>query len=289
LQFEAIEKSFSPFVPDNKTAVLLLNHALHDNNEVFDPKINDTLTINKNIKSLLLDYHPEMDPNNIVGAYMGIKEVNPENGKKERTRDMRGENLGYAWLYESDKEMPEDEWGYRYWDALEYLKNRGAQHIVVGFPQIITDSVLNLVEIHNQIGKEIGTKTWLYYTELDNETYPGTGHPFADYWGVWVETECDGGACCFEMGGCEDGRPYPPPRQTPISRKRGDEDPSLAYDLSDYGHLGYNPELGPPNPDAPVQEQYTGTWALYEPPNDDPRVGALLAKHIINAAVGDLQ
>ena len=57
---------------------------------------------------------------------------------------------------------PADEWGYRYWDALEYLKNRGVKHIVIGFAQIVADSVLNLVEIQNQIGKEIGTKTWLY-------------------------------------------------------------------------------------------------------------------------------
>jgi hypothetical protein len=34
-----------------------------------------------------------------------------------------------------------------------------------------------------------------------------------------------------------------------------------------------------------VQDQYTGTWEFYAPPDDDPRVGALLAKHVLNAAV----
>ena len=38
---------------------------------------------------------------------------------------MRGENLGHAWLYESAKLLPAGKWGYRYWDALEYLKNQG--------------------------------------------------------------------------------------------------------------------------------------------------------------------
>ena len=62
-------------------------------------------------------------------------------------------------------------------------------------------------------------------------------------------------------------------------------DPSLAYDLSEYGHLGYDPGSGAPDPNAPVQDQYTGTWAMYEPPDDDPRVGELLAKHVINSIV----
>ena len=63
--------------------------------------------------------------------------------------------------------------------------------------------------------------------------------------------------CCFEMGGCNDSlRPYPPPRGTTAAR--AELDPSLTYDLSDYGHLGYNPASGAPNPNAPVQNQYTG-------------------------------
>jgi len=159
---------------------------------------------------------------------------------------------------------------------------------VVSFPQVVTDSVLTLVEYYNQIGKEIGTKTWLYYDTGDNDTYPGVGHPFADYWGNWVDTDCGGEECCFEMGGCNDGRDYPPPRQQPIHKERKDMDPSLAYDLSDYGHLGYDPEAGPPDPNAPVQNQYTGTWAMYVTPSDDPRIGKLLAKHVLNAVVNPM-
>jgi hypothetical protein len=83
------------------------------------------------------------------------------------------------------------------------------------------------------------------------------------------------------MGGCNDAaRPYPPPIQV---CPRDDLDPSLAYDLSDYGHLGYDPLAGPPDPNGPVQSQYTGTWAMYRPASANPGVGHLLAKHIYAA------
>lgn len=283
-----IEANFSAVVDPKDTGIILLNHALHDNNELFDPKINDTLIINENIKSQLLQKYPDMNPDNIIGAYMGVKELNPENGLIERTREMRGEDLGNAWLYESDKQLPGDEWGYRYWDALEYLKNRGVKHIVIGFPQIVTDSVLNLVEFNNQIAKEIGFKNWLYWGTGNTNTYPGIGHPFIDYWGNWVDQMCGDDECCFEMGGCSDGRPYPPPRQTALDKKRGDMDPSLAYDVCEYGHLGYDQSAGAPDISNPVQNQYTGTWAMWTPPNDDPRVGKLLAKYVLKAALNEL-
>jgi hypothetical protein len=90
------------------------------------------------------------------------------------------------------------------------------------------------------------------------------------------------------MGGCADGREYPPPRQVPLDKKRDELDPSLAYEVSDYGHLGYDPSLGPPDPNRPVQDQYTGTWDMWTPPNDDPRVGKILAKHVMNAAVNPM-
>ena len=64
-----------------------------------------------------------------------------------------------------------------------------------------------------------------------------------------------------------------------------DLDTILGFDNSDYGLLGYTRALGPPDPDQPVQEQYTVTWEFYAPPDDDPRVGALLAKHVLNAVV----
>jgi hypothetical protein len=365
LHVEVIEDAFSSAVSDADTGVMIFNHALHDYNEPFDPKINDTLIINKGIKSKLTSLHPDMDPDNIIGAFGGIQTINPDNGLEERNRPMRGESYGHAWLYETDKVMPGDEWGYRYWDALEYLKNRGVKHIVITFPQVVIDNALNMVEIYNQIaGKEIGYKNWLQWGTGDFTRYPGVGHPFADYWGIWVNTDCGewelnydsgtvafsnsatltgqtsgatgvikwssgnvtagkltikelsgtfqdneliiddkGGSasanetetmtskpeCCFEMGGCDDPlQPYPPVRQTPLDQKMADLDPSLCFDVSEYGNLGYDPSVGPPDPDKPVQDQYTGTWEMYIPPNDDPRVGQMLANHVLNAAVNPM-
>ena len=89
------------------------------------------------------------------------------------------------------------------------------------------------------------------------------------------------------MGGCCVAGEYPPPRQTPIDEARDDFDPSLAYDLSDYGHLGYDPRMDAPNPTQAVQQQYDGTWEMYDPTSDDyaSDVEQLLAKHVLNAAV----
>jgi hypothetical protein len=289
LHVEGIEASMSGTVSDAKTGILLFNHGLFDpERKFFDPKIDDTVILNETIKDQLLTRHPGIDPGNIIGAYGGVKEINPENGLRERTRPMRGEDLAHSYLHEGDNEMPGGEWGYRYWDALEYLKNRGVEHIVIGFPQVSTDSVLTLVELYNQIGNAIGIKTWVKWGTGDFTNYPGVGHPFADYWGNWVDTDCDGEECCFEMGGCSEGRQYPPPRQAPINKARDDMDPSLAFDLSDYGHLGYDPALGSPDTNNPVQNQYTGTWELYLPPSGDPRVGQLLARHVLNAAVNPM-
>ncbi len=288
LHANGIDSSFSQSVDDAKTGVLLFNHPLHDFNEYFDPKINDTILLNKNIKSVLIERHLSIDPANIVGAFGGIKIENPANGLVERMREMRAQTLGEAWLYETEKEMPAGEWGYRYWEALEYLKGRGVQHIVVAFPQIVTSSALDVIEIYCQIGVEIGTHTWARWDTGDFETYPEVGHPFPDYWGPWVDPMCgpdeysqEQYECCFEMGGCEDGRPFPPPRQTPLSTKREGLDPSLAFDMSEYGQLGYNPELGPPDPNNPVQEQYTGTWEVWKPINKDPHLGKILARHVL--------
>jgi hypothetical protein len=161
--------------------------------------------------------------------------------------------------------------------------------MVIAFPQLATSSALDLVELPNQMGKEIGIKTWAKWGTGDYEKYPDVGHPFTDYWGNWLFTECDGQPCCFTMGGCGDpSRPYPPPRQTPIDEEMNAFDPSLVFDLSDYGHLGYDPALGPPDPNGPVQDQYTGTWDLWAIPNDDPRIGEILARHVLNAAVNPM-
>jgi hypothetical protein len=290
-QARGIEARFSAHVPLARTAVLLVNHATRERNQAFDPKIDDTLVFNDNIRRELLRRHPELESRNILAAWFGRREDNPAAQRPERTREMRGENLGEAYLYESDG-MPEGWQGHLYWDALEQLKAQGAQHIVVAFPQIMIDSVLNLVELPNQIGKEIGWRSWARIQSLDFETYPDIGHPFADYWGNWVDTQCPARSgsgtepCCFDMGGCADGRPYPPMRTTPANRARDDLDPSLAFDVSDFGHLGYDPARGRPDPQRPVQQQYRGSWDLWQPPNDDPEVAALLADAIIDSVTG---
>jgi hypothetical protein len=204
LHVESIEAAMSDIVSDAKTGVIIFNHALHDNNEGFDPKLNDSLIINKNIKSRLLALHPEINKDNIVGAFGGIQELNPENSLEERNREMRGESYGHAWLYESEKELPGDEWGYRYWEALEYLKNRGVEHIAISFPQVVTDNALNMVEIYNQIaGREIGYKNWAKWETGDYTRYPETGHPFADYWGIWVNTDCGEWELNYKNGASE--------------------------------------------------------------------------------------
>lgn len=292
---EGIESQFRPDLPLGKTGVLLVNHATRSLNQLFDPKIDDTLVLNRNIKQELLERHPEIEAGNIIGGWMGVKEKNPNIRPRaagmsqfERTRRMRGENLGYAYLYESEESLPGREWRYRYWDALDVLRRNDVEHIIIAFPQIMVDSVLNLVELPNQVAREIGSKTWLYAGELDFETYPETGHPFADYWGNWVETKCrypnrpgielD---CCFEMGGCADGRPYPPPRQTPDDIAMDDLEPSLAWDIPAFGHLGYDAVDGPPDPVQPVQQQFRGTWSIWNPPNSNPEVAEFLADHVI--------
>jgi hypothetical protein len=286
LHVEGIEAVLSETVPDDQTGILFFNHGLFNKNRrYFDPKMNDTNLFNENIKTLLLDRNPGIDPDNIIGSFGGEKEVNPENGIEEYSRSMRGENLSSCYLHEADESLSGHPWGYRYWDGLQYLKDRGIRHIVIDVPQTLTENALHGVELYNQIGKEIGMKTWAKWGIFDYEKFPGYGDPFADYWGTYVTTDCDVAECCFEMGGCDDGRPYPPPRQTPIDDALSNIDPSLAFDVSDYGHLGYDPALGLPNPDLPVQDQYSGTWEVAHQANDDPRVGKILAKHVLEFAV----
>ena len=286
LHVDGIEARMSDTVSDAETGVILFNHAIKNHGEVYDPKINDTITLSENIKSELLSRYPAMDPANIIGSWEGSAELNPENGIVEVNREMRGEDRGYGYLYESEKKMPDEPWGYRNWDALEYLKNRGVKHIVIAHTHFVLDSFFNWIELPNEVGREIGYKTWAGSEDFNQ--FPGVGHPFAEFWGIWVDTICDGEPCCFEMGGCADGRPYPPARQTAIDEEREELDPSLGFDVSEYGHLGYDPAKGPPDPNSPVQDQYTGTWAMWTLPNDDPRVGKLLAKHVLNAAVNPM-
>lgn len=296
---DGVEKAFNRRVPMRDTAVMFINHATRDGNETYDPKIDDTLVLDDLVKQELLRRHRGLKADNIIGSWMGIREPNPAiqvggavRSNKERTRAMRGEDLGNAWLYESARQLPGGDHGYRYWEALDLLRARGVRHIVVIFSQIVIDSVLNMVEVPNQIAKEIGTQTWLNARRLDYRRYPEVGHPFADYWGVWIDTECRIGdterteACCLTMGGCGDNRPYPPPRQAPLTKIMEDTDPSLGFDVPAYGHLGYDPAKGPPSETAPVQDQYRGTWAMWQPPNGDDRMGKLLARQAAALVAG---
>jgi hypothetical protein len=299
---DGIIAGFNPAVAPADTAVLIVNHSIRDGNQTYDPKVNDTVLMDGLIKAELLRRYPGMRADNILGSWMGRRVENPAitvmrpgGGKLERTREMRGESLGDAWLYESNREFPGGDHQYLYWQALDIFRTRGVGHIVVTFTQIVTDSVLNLVEVPNQIAKEIGWKSWLRAESLDYKTYPGVGHPFADYWGIWINTACkvEGGPkdatapCCLTMGGCGDQRPYPPPRQMPINQPLQDTDPSLGFDVSAFGHLGYDPVRGAPDEDRPVQGQYTGTWELWQPANTDPRIGELLARQVLQLIDGE--
>jgi len=293
---DGIVAGLNPDVDMADTAVLIVNHSIRDGNQAYDPKVDDTVLMDGLVKAELLRRYPDLKAENILGSWMGLKVENPKikqtrpgGNKTERSREMRGESLGNAWLYLSDRELPDGDHQYRYWEALDIFREREVQHIVVAFTQIVTDSVLNLVELPNQIAKEIGWKTWLQAETLDFETYPEVGHPFADYWGVWLNMSCKvpGGpegateTCCMTMGGCGDNRTYPPARQTPITKARQDTDPSLGFDISAYGHLGYDASKGQPDDNKPVQGQYRGTWQLWRPANTDPRIGELLATQVV--------
>jgi hypothetical protein len=294
-QVDGIEAEFDTEIALENTGVLLVNHGILSMNQVFDPKINDTLILNQNIKDLLLEKFPEMQSKNILGGWFGdmvrnelVKPGPPAFTQLERTREMRGENLGYIVLHDTDGSKPEGEWGYRYWEALDQLRKNKVKHIVVVFPQIMENSVLNLVEVPNQIAKEIGYKNWLHFDTLDFDTYPEYGHPFADYWGIWVSKSCaipsdtnQSEQCCLTMGGCSTGQSYPPPRQAELNERRNDLDPSLAYDVSEFGHLGYRSELGTPNLSQPVQDQYSGTWSMWKVNEDHHALAKFLADKVV--------
>ena len=53
---------------DADVGVILLNHPIIDWNEYFDPKINDTIIVNQNIKSQLLAKHPNINSDNVIGS-----------------------------------------------------------------------------------------------------------------------------------------------------------------------------------------------------------------------------
>ena len=113
-QADGIAAQFNKEISIKDTAVLMVNHGILSGNEVFDPKINDTLTLNKNIKKALLENYPELSEENILGGWFGDMVINelvrpapPAFTQMERTRKMRGENLGYNILHDTDGDFSE--------------------------------------------------------------------------------------------------------------------------------------------------------------------------------------
>jgi len=289
LVVDGIVAAMSLDVLPKDTAVLLFNHGLHKHSETFDPKVNDTIILNANIRNELLKTLPSMRVENILGGWMGVAE--PVSTVIERTREMRGEDLGHAYLYETNQQMPQGDWGLRFWEALDQFRLNGAKHIVAAFPQIIVSSIPSVVEYPNQIAREIGYRSFLNLNELSEPRWPGFGNPFADYWPVAAPRWCsvDDGqsgsgirSCCYQLGGCGRIDSYPEARTTSIGQPQKRLDPALIFDVPAFGHLGYDPKQGLPDESSPVQGQYRGTWSLYRPLDSDPRLAEYLARKVFD-------
>ena len=287
---DGIVRAMSASVSPTDTGVLLYNHGIFPGNEVFDPKINDTVTLHENLEDALLNRHPTMSPENIVGAWEGVKQM--VDGKLQRTREMRGEDLGHAYLYGSDAQMPPGKWGLRYWEALERLKDNGVKHIVVVFPQVIVTTTVGKVGLPNQVAQEIGYRGFLPVSDLDVPLWPGYDSPFANHWPPDADRVCYSSPsaraegvshdCCYRLGGCVDGNAYPEARQTPAGQPLSRLDPQIVFDVPPFGQLGYDPALGSPSNDFPVQNQYTGTWSIWVPMDDSPRLAEHLASVVLS-------
>ena len=285
---DGILNAFNPEVSPADTGILLFNHGVYSGSEVYDPKIDDTVVVMENLRKVLVERAPGLKPDRVLGGWMGIAEKGPQ--FIERNRAMRGEDIGHAFLYETAQQMPAAPWGHRYWDALDQLRAAGARHIVVVFPHVIISASPALVELPNQVAKEIGYRSFFPSNDVTEPRWPGFGNPFADRWPVTAPRMCrvDGPQsplreCCYRLGGCGPGHPYPERRQTPSDRPISAFDPALTYDIPAFGHLGYRAEDGPPDNDRPVQSQYRGTWSLWAPMDDDPRLADYLADKVLTA------
>jgi hypothetical protein len=284
-----ISRAMSDSVAPAETGVLFMAHGIYAGNEAFDPKISDTITLHKNLQATLLEQFPDLRAENIVGGWEGIRQE--VDGMLQRTRAMRGEDLGHAYLYESDGTMPPGKWGLRYWEALERLKAQGVRHIVVAFTQAINTTTVTQVGLPNQIGKEIGYRNFRPIPDLAIPWWPGYDSPFADFWPAGAQLLCQNGTgtggnadaheCCYELAGCSRGRDYPENRQTPLDKPMSRVDPALVFDVPPFGHLGYDPAKGPPDTNSPVQDQYTGTWSVSVPMDDDPDLARFLAELVL--------
>jgi hypothetical protein len=287
---DGIVRAMSDSVSPADTGVLLYNHGIFPGNEVFDPKIDDTIRLHENLEDALLTRHPTMSAENIVGAWEGVKQM--VDGVLQRTREMRGEDLGHAYLYGSNAQMPPGKWGLRYWEALERLKDNGVRHIVVVFPQVIVTTTTGKVGLPNQIAQEIGYRGFVPVSDLDIPLWPAYDGPFANHWPPDADRLCYSSPadraegvshdCCYRLGGCLDGNAYPAPRQTPVGQPLSRVDPEIVFDVPPFGHLGYDPALGSPSNDFPVQNQYTGTWSIWVPMDDSPRLAEHLASVVLS-------
>ena len=285
---DGILGAFNPGVSPADTGILLFNHGIYPGFEVFDPKIDDTVVVMENLRKALVERAPGLKPERVLGGWMGIAE--PGTKFVERNRAMRGEDIGHAFLYETAQRMPAAPWGHRYWDALDQLRAAGARHIVVVFPHVIISASPSLVELPNQIAKEIGSRSFRPANDVTEPRWPGFGNPFAERWPVTAPRLCriDGPQsgtreCCYRLGGCGPGQPYPERRQSPLDRPISPFDPALTFDIPAFGHLGYRAEDGPPDNERPVQGQYRGTWSLWAPMDDDPRLADYLADKVLAA------
>lgn len=286
---KGIVRAMSETVPAEKTGVLLIAHGIYPGNQVFDPKIDDTITLHENIQAALIERLPGLSAENILGGWEGIEQE--ADGIRQRTRAMRGEDLGHAYLYETDGAMPQGKWGLRYWEALERLKSNGVQHIVVAFTHSINTTTVTHVGLPNQIAKEIGYRSFKPVADLRIPWWPGYDSPFADHWPAGAQLLCRSSAipeaqatsheCCYELAGCSQGRIYPEARQTAPDRPISRVDPALVFDVPPFGHLGFDPRAGAPDTDSPVQNQYTGTWSIWVPMDDDPDLARFLAQVVL--------
>ena len=58
-------------------------------------------------------------------------------------------------------------------------------------------------------------------------------------------------------------------------------DPSLVFDVSHFGHLGYDADAGAPSDLEPVQNQYTGTWSMWQVTKDYKGLAEFLADKVV--------
>ena len=110
MHVDGIVAAFNPAVPPPDTAVLFINHATRDGNETYDPKIDDTVVLDAPDQAGTAP-PPSAAARRTTSSAPGWASASPIRRSRiggrvrtnlERTRAMRGEDLGGAWLYESD-------------------------------------------------------------------------------------------------------------------------------------------------------------------------------------------